>query len=198
MKQAKTVYVGITGRAGAGKDTFASMLREHLDNYMIISARFALADALKLAAVSLFNVDHMDIYDRKYKEVKREGEFSELSIREMLQRLGTCVRKEFGEDFFIRNLRDTIESYSAAEAILVTDVRYQNEAAWILSHPKSLLISVDRPGTVDGTNYAHSSENGIDFLDLMKPDSIVSVLNDGTLEDLNISAERLAVRIAVM
>ena len=196
--KAGTVYVGITGRAGAGKDTFAAMLQEHLDNYMIISVRFALADVLKATAVTLFNVDPMDMYNRESKEAKCEGEFSELSIREMLQRLGTCIRKEFGDDFFIRSLRDAITSYSASEVILVTDIRYQNEAAWILSHPKSLLISIDRPGTVDGTSYAHSSESGIDFLDLMKPDSIVSVLNAGTLEELNSSAERLAARIEAL
>lgn len=173
--------IGLTGRARAGKDQSAEYLRLYRG-----FARIALADPLKAAAAAMFGVPREDFDDPETKELVRP--YWNLSPRQMAQKLGTeAARDTFGADIWLK--RATLEliqladeaSEVAAEtfgpvSVVVTDVRFDNEAEWIKRHG-GRVIRIVRPGTAAVA--AHASEAGVsDWL------VDAEIVNDGDLTEL--------------
>lgn len=171
--------IGLSGYAGAGKDTVGEILVRHHG-----FRRVAFADRLKALALDLDprllvvgdadTVTHhaplADIVEcyGGLDVAKREVP----SVREYLQDLGVKVRLHLGEDVWVRAaLRGT-----AGEDIVVTDCRFRNEADAI-RETKGLVLRVNRPGyaAVNG----HISEHDLDDY----PFAGV-IANTGTLVDL--------------
>jgi hypothetical protein len=157
----------------------------------------ALASPLKAAASKLFSDISISKFTlRQFKEEVIPG--YNLSPRQILQKLGTGIRDQFGAGIFTK-LCDANLQYLAGEVeegcFILTDIRYQNEAEWLLSKENSVLIAMTRPGDVDATKHNHSSEEGIDFMDLKCPDRIYHVLNTGTLDELRELAASLAAKV---
>lgn len=172
------MLIGIHGRAGAGKDTIAKMLPAKY--YPIPLARDLKECASVLFGVAVFN------QAKELPSPKLLGH----SPRYIYQTLGTAIRKSFGEDIFCK-LHDL---HPREGDQVIPDIRYQNEAKWLLSKPDSILIVVTRPG--DSIPLSdHASEAGLDIPDLLCPDRIYHICNDGTLEDLRIKVEKLATLI---
>lgn len=187
--------IGITGRAGAGKDTLAEMLdmaffRMHKPKSTSIKS---FAAPLKTATATLFDLSHQHMVDRFLKETPLP-EHDGLSPRQLLQRLGSAIRNEFGGRPFINLMRNRITE-SADDVIIIPDVRYQNEAEFILSYPDSILVVVTRPSLeCRTTSSSHESEHGLCIPDLKSPDRIIHVSNDGDLKQLSNLAGVLAAR----
>lgn len=172
--------IGLTGKAGSGKDSVGEVL-EGLD-YL----RCSLAAELKQAVVDLdpyvkldgtrmvrlseiVGAYGMDDAKRRFPEVRR-----------LLQVFGTEVIRSRNEDFWIDTL-DSILDDAAPEKVVVTDVRFDNEAAWIHSLGGK-VIEVIRPTHEDtGAANGHASESGVSA-------NLVDdqILNDGTLDDLQL------------
>ena len=75
--------VGITGKAGAGKDTLASFLLEaHMDESRI-GKQIAFADPVKKATAEMYGIPLNNLYDRELKETV--DEFWGISPRQMAQ-----------------------------------------------------------------------------------------------------------------
>jgi len=122
-----TKIIGFHGIAGAGKDTAAFAIKELEPSTDI----FAFAGPLKEACKILFNFTNDQLYDQIIKE--EIDERWKKSPREILQWLGTDIlRENIDQDFFVMNMKQRIES-SKADYILISDVRFDNEAEFIRS-----------------------------------------------------------------
>jgi len=172
--------IGLTGKAGSGKDSVGEVL-EGL-GYL----RCSLAAELKQAVVDLdpyvkldgtrmirlseiVDAYGMDDAKRRFPEVRR-----------LLQVFGTEVIRKRDEDFWIETLAGILED-ADPEKVVVTDVRFDNEAAWVHSLGGK-VIEVIRPTHEDaGAANGHASESGVSA-DLVDE----QILNDGSLDDLQL------------
>lgn len=176
------MIIGLTGAAGAGKDTVAAHLyRKH--GYM----KLALADPLYAMISAMTGLAVEQLADRAVKE--KEIAWIGTSPRRLLQTLGTeWGRGTLGDDIWIKGLFRRIDAYSAAMrswndriGFVVTDVRFENEAEAIRSRG-GMIIEVVRPTPLAGVPEEarqHSSEAGI-------PDDLVDVtiVNDADVAGL--------------
>jgi hypothetical protein len=174
------MLIGFTGYKESGKDTAGQVLIEN--GY----TKLALADQLKRAVANLFDipiewVDILKTFDYQRVEVHHHmsSEVVELPWRLFLQRFGTEMgRNTFGQDFWVNQWNDMYDAMFVLEPdkapkVVVTDVRFQNEATRIHSLGGT-IIEIQRPGYgSDG----HASEAGIpqDLID-------ATIHNDGDLD----------------
>lgn len=174
--------IGISGAKGSGKDTFASMLLEYNSSSINIRT-MAFADPIyDMVAVMLGRTV------AELKVMKREGS----ALRHMLQTLGT----EWGRNLIDNNVwvdvtKKRIESISSEyDYIILTDVRFENEADYIQKSHGGTLTHLERPGYSEGdekTN-SHTSES---HLEALKNRADVRILNS-TLSQLEDCAKFFA------
>lgn len=153
------LIIGINGLAGAGKDTVANMVRISLQNDHGLNVQcFAFAENLKRAASVIFNLPLEYFYDRAKKEVIIP--YWGLSPRQMTQKLGTeACRKGIDDNIWIQSLRSTIAN-SGVDIAFITDVRFDNEAEYVLGEA-GLVIRVVREGQKTIATSDHASEQPI-------------------------------------
>lgn len=166
--------IGLTGLARSGKDTFAMLLHERHG-----FKRMAFADPVKLTAVPLFGFSYEYVFSDQFKsEVQQPWG---LTGREILQKLGTeAIRGTFGDDFWIRRLIDAyLVTYAGIESVVVTDVRFENEAKAIREQGGVIIHIKRRSAGLSGAEANHSSEQGVC---LGERDLIIG--NDGSLDEL--------------
>lgn len=179
--------VGLIGKKRAGKDTVAATL---VDEFGF--ERVAFADPLKSIALLLdpiISVDRIEPYGEqvsRLSDVVRFGGWEAAKevpeVRRTLQRLGVAVRSE-DEDFWLR-LGVRAATRSRAPGVVVTDVRFPNEAHKILELGGT-LVRVVRPGLPDGDT--HTSETALDGFD-----TAWNLMNDDSIEVLSARVRRLA------
>jgi len=174
----KTRLIGITGKAGVGKDTFANYL-----NACVNFERYSFAGPLKDACCLLFGWTRQQIdHDRVFKEAidPRWG----FSPRRAMQLMGTEYGREMLRDDIWVHMAQVRLNETAAPGLMITDVRFQNEADWIRLN-KGVLIHVTRPESTEVPT--HASEAGVDLKD---GDLIVN--NVGSLDHLAMVAQNIA------
>lgn len=163
--------IGLHGRAHSGKDTVAVILRERHG-----FARTAFAQPIKDALCILFQsfgLTRAHFEDPQLKEADLPGMCR--SPRYLMQTLGTeWGRHLVGEDLWIAHLERRTKYYGSR--IVVTDVRYEDEAQWIRAQGGRVWHITRRD---IAAVRAHSSEEGlrIDGQDLV-------IDNNSTLEEL--------------
>ncbi len=166
------MLIGITGSAGSGKDTFAKYF---IDNHNFF--RYSLADPIKRMIEAGFDMTP-DIWDdREAKE--KDIEWLGRSPRYLAQTLGT----EWGRELVHPNLWLLLAEQELAyhQHVIIPDVRFDNEAAWIEKNGGVLVKVYSRSMNVD--NRKHASEAGINH-DLIT----IRVRNNGTIMDLHKTA----------
>jgi hypothetical protein len=157
------MLIGLAGYAGAGKDCAAEAL---------ITAgweRRAFADPLKDIA----------------RDLGWNGEKDDTG-RRFLQNLGSSVRAHLGAHVWIDATLDDIDP--AQDRIVVTDVRYPNEAAAI-RQLGGLIVRIERPGV--GPANDHPSEHALD-----RWPYDFQILNAGTVADLHAEILELVAEVA--
>lgn len=187
--------IGLVGRAGAGKDTVASILAETEDVTPI-----AFADALREEVKNAFGVGVECMLHRDEKErptqalaIERcadqrfiarmiaisENPYSPRSPREILQLWGTEYRRECDSfTYWIDRLQDTIDYHATVgKPVVVTDVRFVNESLYIKQIGGSLW-RIYRP-IAELAISSHLSESE---LERIKTDRII--VNDGSVGQL--------------
>lgn len=184
------MIIGIIGKARSGKDTFAKMLADVI--YKRFGKRFVLmayAQELKLRIQKDFDLtyeqlwgDEKEVEDKRYP--KNDGSF--WTPREIMQFVGTGCFRTVDTNFWIRTLFRVIDE-NEYKGVIVTDVRYPNEADPIKERG-GYLIKVtsdraDKPG-IHGEN--HTSETSMDTYDGFD----IHIKNDGSLDDLYKEAEK--------
>lgn len=172
--------IGLMGQKRSGKDTVALHLVGRHG-----FARVAFADRLKAAALDLNPYAGMvptpgalapwhptrlrDVVDARGWEGAKEIP----EVRRTLQRLGVAMRNVQHDVWVAATMRDV---YAAGDDVVVTDVRFPNEAEMVRKMG-GYLVRVDRPGLPDDDG--HVSEHAWRSI---VPDFVVN--NDGDLEDL--------------
>lgn len=168
------MLIGLTGAAGAGKDTVASHLFQKHG-----CLKLGFADPLYHMVSAMTGLPVEQLADRKVKEA--DIAWVGTSPRRLLQTLGTeWGRGTLGDDIWINGLFRRIEKYQAAlgrwqAGFVVTDVRFANEAKAIRERGGH-IVEIVRPTPLAGVPdeaRQHSSEAGI-------PDELidVTIVND--------------------
>lgn len=175
--------IGLTGAAGSGKDTAAAALAERYN-----FRRVAFGDAVKRVAYATDPL--VEVYEGAEPErlsalVEKHGwDGTKVlpDVRRLLQRVGTeGVRDVLGDDTWVKVagavVRELIKNDPQAR-IVFTDVRFENEAAFIRKLGGS-IVNIDRPDNphaLSGENAGHASEAPVaaDY----------AITNDGNEQDL--------------
>ena len=137
------IYIGIAGVARSGKDTFADLLQEEIQNYVSDSCtifRSALAKPLKDDCAEFLKEKlGLDVYSSE-TEVKS-------TFRELLVWYGKVQREKSNGKHWTKNFE--VRAVNAeADVCIVTDVRYQqyeqDELHWLKTRNKGVLIYIQR------------------------------------------------------
>lgn len=153
----KPLLIGLVGLAGAGKSTTAAHLE---DQYAFIELAFA--DPIVDMIGALFaeaDIDGAWMVERQLKELPTP---LGVSYRRLAQTLGTgWGRGMLGADFWIRMLAHRLDRpHLVGENVVVSDVRFPNEAAFIRARGGVLvrvLRGADHPTSADES--PHESES---------------------------------------
>lgn len=179
------MIIGISGKAGSGKDTAAKMLEVLYANPDISYEDFAnrryknfadilivhFADALKEAAQVLFRLGEWEINTQEGK--KTTINWIGKTVRELLQGIGQGLRDAIDFDLWVKILFANTKGWSN---YIIADVRYPNEIKAIKER-NGILLRIDRKGAGAGN---HSSETALD--DYKEWD--VHIENNNSIEDL--------------
>lgn len=168
------LIIGLAGKAGSGKDTVA-------DRWSTTApfGRVPFTEPLKDAMRVIFGLTQAQLYTEEGKNAV--DKFWDASPRELLQKFGTdCCRQSFRDDIWVRSAERRIAGLPF-DNIVITDVRFINEAEAIKSWD-GYLVKVDRPGysRLTEEQQQHESETALD--DWAEWDAVIS--NEGSLEEL--------------
>lgn len=169
------MIIGLSGYARSGKDTIAKYL---VDNHGF--KRVAFADAIRNMLLDInpyvgfgpSNSSHTSLADL-VSVVGWEKAKEHLEVRRLLQDLGVSARTYLGEDVWIRA---ALRTPSSGENIVITDVRFTNEADAI----KALggrLWRVVRPGVTAVNNHVSETQMNNYPVDEL-------IMNDGDIKRL--------------
>ena len=179
------MIIGISGKAGSGKDTAAKMLEVLYANPDISYEDFAnkryknfadiqivhFADSLKETAQVLFRIGEWETNTQEGK--KTTINWIGKTVRELLQGIGQGLRDAIDPNLWVKILFANTEDWSN---YIIADVRYPNELEAIKER-NGVLIRIDRNGAGAGD---HSSETALDDYN----DWDVHIENNGSLESL--------------
>lgn len=175
-KSRKPIVIGVSGKAGAGKDTICNFLMEHHG-----FSKIALADPIKRLVKDVFVLTDEQTHDRVLRE-KPLKDWPGWTVRKLLQIIGTeMFRNTIDQDIWVKSLCKRIKS-SYDLLWVVPDVRFPNEQATMKKMFKNRYISirVERPGkdgNTDGGVKNHQSESYVLDADFV-------FQNDSTIQDL--------------
>lgn len=158
------LLIGLVGAAGAGKDTVAERLELVHGFYCYAFAR-PLREAV-LALLDTAGVDHAWATERALKELPMP--VLRVSYRHLAQSLGTEWGRAIAPDFWLRlaagalGLHGTPDDQPVHDRIVVSDVRFANEASWVRVHG-GVLVRVVREALAPvrahvSEQYAHSAD----------------------------------------
>ncbi len=142
--------VGITGAAGAGKDTVADFLVERFGY-----TKMSMAGPLKagLAAMGL-----AEPLNRDDKEKLIPG--FDFTWREAAQRLGTEWGRGLDSEIWVKMVAMRLRR--ATDRVVISDIRFENESAMIRATGGKMLFLHGRYAALNGAE-AHASEAGVEF-----------------------------------
>lgn len=193
------MLIGLAGKAGAGKDYFASVAAEY---YPV--NRVAFADTLKEEVAQFLDrrevcyshrhlwgtqadkeatlrVSHYfvnkdsTLSDFVTKYCDYENGYHYFTPRSLLQFWGTDFRRKQDSDYWIKAVYEKVKNNTGIT--IITDVRFPNEVGMIHSM-SGKLVKIVRPDAPGISNMQHESEIILDGLSLY--DHVLH--NDGTIE----------------
>ncbi len=186
------ITIGLTGPSGAGKDTVARVLEQR---FRIATLSFAAV--LKREIVDAFDADDALFFDPALKMKATDGltlrccrdpgfveyawkigHLATVTPRTIMERWGDYRRSQ-DINYFVHRVERTIERYQqmgGLDAVLVTDVRFANEAHVIEAFDGELW-RVTRPGLVRQSH--HRSQHELDNWPVA-----AEIVNDGSVEQL--------------
>lgn len=158
------ILIGLHGAARSGKDTVADWLK-HKYGFKTLSY----AGPLKEGISKLFDIPMDTLCDDKKKEAvdPRWGK----SPREIMQWLGTDIfRKQVDEEFWVKHMGWRLEKLlvEQGECVVITDIRFDNEAELLKAYPHSEVWKIDASKRLAATGLGlqgrtkdHATEKGI-------------------------------------
>ena len=163
------MIIGISGKKRSGKDTIYRLIKE-LNGIHPLRAAFGDQIKEEVADVTGVEVDHIE----ENKE----------HFRPMLQWWGSDFRRHYnGESYWLDKMLAKMQTLAAKEVMVITDVRYPNEAE-LVKQAGGIMIRVDRR---TGLEDPHSSENLLDDFEGFD----YRLTNNGTMFDLKEKVQRI-------
>jgi hypothetical protein len=179
------MILGLVGQKGAGKDTVADYLvREHG------FTKLAFADPVKKVCEAMFALESNYFHCPLLKEqvISAWG----MSPREMMQKVGTdIVRVQMGDRFWIKHMQYRLDSLQQGTNVVISDVRFVNEAEFIQSLPDSHLVRVQLQATARSSVDNHISET--DQNNIMTNHIINNDMSEGGLNNLYRQCDSLVI-----
>lgn len=137
-----------------GKDLAASYLCQ---NYAFMKARFAFR--LKQGVKSMFNIH--DVESQEGKDTVHE--LTGLTHRELLQRTGDAMRREFGDDIFAKLLNiELLCERMRTDKLVIADLRTISEAKYLKQYEDAYLVKIVR---TTGSTESHATEHELNEFD---------------------------------
>ena len=168
--------IGIAGKARCGKNTLANFIQAQYGGY-----QYGFANPLRRMLNAGFGIDlDRSQYWQEHKEdvIPVFGK----SPRQMMQSLGT----EWGRNIIhpeVWLLLAQQELLNRGAGMIVTDVRFENETAWIRKN-RGVVIHIQRDNAALVNE--HSSEAGLEVV----PGDI-TIFNNGSLDELQYATSKL-------
>lgn len=183
--------IGISGKAGAGKDTAYALLKSKLESEGFKVTKLSFASKLKDACALMFGWDRERLEtDFEYKEGNTTDgvpdpaciEFG-LTRRQIMQIVGTeCFRDGLNKDTWIKLLKLDIEAgkYDEYDYGFVPDCRFLNEIQFVRDLGGDNIIVVKETGVTSGSA-EHQSES--EFMSFRDWDVILDNPYDPSIDD---------------
>jgi hypothetical protein len=179
-KAAKPILIGLTGRKRAGKDTVAAIIESKFGRNRVLKHSFA--KPIREFVAGIMGVTRGQLEELKDSEYTIPGSNVRFLPRFAMQALGTEWGREVHPDIWVGVCERWIRSIEhegdyLADYIVITDVRFDNEAHMI--HRRGgYVVQVDRP-SLGTSGDMHASERGVSS-------SLIDVIiqNDGSAADL--------------
>jgi hypothetical protein len=186
--------VAVLGTLNSGKGTFAKVFEDAGFKPM------AFADPIKCILQELFNLPTEELWGPSDKRSHRS--------RELMQVFGTDFARKYDPDIWVKRMDKRIQQYlqenidncfqhlfnkgGKHDKIVITDLRFPNEAKMLREKYDAILIKVIRPHSQEIAALEHAqhiSETAVGEI----PRELINytVFNTGTLEDLLDEAARL-------
>ena len=176
------IIVGVGHKSRQGKDTFASFLMTYLrmntKNKKIVKMGFA--DPLKSICHQLYGwagLKPKEHYDRFEDERKIELPLIGKTPVQIWIDVGNHMRI-YDKDVWMRALMKG----TVADVLIVTDVRYENEAQAIFDH-NGFVVKINRPGFPGLDSITDNALNNYTrWTEIIENDGDLSSLNDKTIK----------------
>jgi len=172
----KPIYLGLSGLAGTGKDTFYQHLKSRLNKDLVKVKRYSLGDCLKEDikdwCVSRYSIDPTNCS-------REEKNF----IRPLLVAHAGIMRAKSNGRYWIDTLNKKIssENQSDVDLIVITDIRYNDyendEVNWLKDDLNGILVHLRR-------YYVEYNINGIPSTKYIQPMNEDEKRNDPALRIL--------------
>jgi ribose 1,5-bisphosphokinase PhnN len=146
------MVIGLSGKAGSGKDTVFGYIAEAL-NVTVMNQKFS--HLLKVYASTLLGVDKNKFEDQDFKASVIAGSNPAMTYREFLLEFGTTIMRRVDSDYWVKAAMKKIdENYIN----VFTDMRFPNELQAVKEYG-GISIRVDMVGN-EGAD--HISDKALD------------------------------------
>lgn len=171
--------IGISGKAGHGKDSLAYFLKELFYHNMknVYTRRIGFADKLKEVTANLLYTDIWNVSDQAGKQMSI-SHMGDITGRKALQIIGTDIARNIYPDIWVFHYRLRVRDFfceakiDTNHIVFTSDVRFKNEYECVYNfeedniiNVKPILIRVWRPGFDIGHGSEHESETALDHID---------------------------------
>lgn len=165
--------IGLSGKAGTGKSTVAEKIVQQFKTQKQSWIRMSFADLLRSEVAEKFKLEPSALRMRKTEFVYSPHHKKLITIRELLQCWGTGYRRKSDPEYWVkamarrikldRAFRHAAKQKPAALGVVIDDVRFPNEANWILEEGGYLIRLAANPNWWEpGTGAGHESETALD------------------------------------
>lgn len=184
----RPLVLGFCGRKGSGKDTsvlfLIAMLRENgVRNSIHV---LAFADNLKKTLVAALGLSIDYFQDRGLKEAPLP-KFENNTPRDLCKWIGDVFKEKFGPDFAVDRVRDEIANLSnnsTSPIVLITDVRFPNEARFIVDECGGSIIYLDASERLGLNTDQHPTEQHFPAIVSEFSDNTCFVNNNASIAEL--------------
>lgn len=167
--------IGIVGRKRSGKDTLAGFISGMSPGTRVLS----FAGPLKQACKHAYHLSDDQLDDTKDVIDHRWG----MTPRDMMKSLGVNYFRSQDDGHWTKNMSFRLEGLGKNVTVVISDIRFQNEAAFVREHG-GVLIHVSRD--LESNSDDHVSEQTTDAIECDH-----YIRNDGSLDDLRASAKSI-------
>jgi len=152
------IIIGISGKIGSGKDTVTNSIIKNFKEYKFKNKKFA--HYVKKICALLTGINLKVLTNRQTKEKYLED--WGMTVGRMFQLIGTeSIRNNLHPDAWIL----TLVANSKGQNVIISDVRFKNEANYIKNNGGILIRLEGDPKEIrgkDGRDLNHISETDLD------------------------------------